>query len=152
MSTSQLSPEQTRFIDDLAGLLGAWSMPANAARLYGYLQIMNVPVSLEEIARDLEISRSHAHTAAKVLEDYGNARGIPSRGSRRILYVCGDDPATPLRPQVATLEKMSQLIAKRGPDIAAGEAAARLTRLAAFHHELHEAMHVVVRPADDLQT
>lgn len=150
MSTSQLSPEQTRFIDDLASLLGAWSMPANAARLYGYLQIMNAPVSLEEIARDLEISRSHAHTAAKVLEDHGNARGVPSRGSRRILYVCGDDPATPLRPQVRTLGRMAELIAKRGGDITNGDAANRLMRLAAFHRELQEAMERVVNAGDGL--
>ncbi|MEJ5979009.1 hypothetical protein WG901_20315 [Novosphingobium sp. PS1R-30] len=152
MSTSHLSTEQTRFIDDLAGLLGAWNMPTNAARLYGYLQLMNAPVSLEEIARDLQISRSHAHTAARVLESHGNARGVPSRGSRRILYVCGEDPGAPLRPQVATLERMSQLIARRGPDVAKDEAAARLARLASFHHELHEAMGVVVRSESDLNT
>jgi len=144
MSTCQLSPEQVRFIDDLANLLSAWNMPANAARLYGYLQIMTAPVSLEEIARDLEISRSHAHTAAKVLEDHGNARGVPSRGSRRILYVCGDDPGTPLRPQVMTLGRMSELIVQRGPEVASGEAAERLARLAAFHRELQEAMERVV--------
>lgn len=146
MSTSQLLPEQVRFIDDLATLLGAWRMPANAARLYGYLQLMNEPASIEEIARDLEISRSHAHAAARILESHGNARGVASRGSRRILYVCGDDPGAPLRPQVATLEQLSELIMQRGPDVATADAATRLARLAAFHRELHQAMEFVVRP------
>jgi DNA-binding transcriptional regulator GbsR (MarR family) len=142
--SSRLTPEQIRFIDDLASLLGAWSLSTNAARLYGYLQIMNSPVSLEDIARDLEISRSHAHTAAKMLEGHGNARGIASRGSRRILYVCGDDPGTPLRKQVATLGRMSALISNRALAVAEGEASDRLIRLASFHQKLQEAMDAVL--------
>ena len=144
MSNSRLSAEQLRFIDDLAALLSAWSISTNAARLYGYLQITNAPVSLEEIARDLEISRSHAHTAAKMLEDHGNARGIATRGSRRILYVCGDDPGTPLRKQILTLGRMSALIASRALEVAEGPATDRLVRLASFHKKLQEAMEAVV--------
>jgi predicted DNA-binding transcriptional regulator len=145
MSSNRLSAKQIRFIDDLAGLLSAWSLSTNAARLYGYLQITNVPVSLEEIARDLEISRSHAHSAAKMLEDHGNARGVAIRGSRRILYVCGDDPGMPLQKQVMTLGRMSALIAGRALEVAEGEASIRLIRLASFHKKLQEAMEAVVR-------
>jgi predicted DNA-binding transcriptional regulator len=147
MSSTLLSAEQMRFIDDLAELLGAWSLSPNAARLYGYLQIMNEPVSLDDIARDLEISRSHAHTAARALESHGNARAIPTRGSKRILYVCGDDPGTPLRRQAATLGLMSDLIAKEGAKVADGEAGDRLARLGAFHDKLKNAMQAVIDPS-----
>src|SRR5258707_755942 len=76
MSTSQLSPEQIRFIDDLASLLTAWTMPANAARLYGYLQIMNAPVSLEDIARDVLETDRCIHDLEIAVE----ARGIRRHG------------------------------------------------------------------------
>jgi DNA-binding transcriptional regulator GbsR (MarR family) len=144
MSSTRLSPEQIRFIDDMAELLSAWSMSANVARLYGYLQIINDPVSLDDIARDLEISRSHAHTAAKILEDHGNAKGIATRGSKRILYVCGEDPGTPLRRQVAALGRMSELIAKRGQQVTEGEAGPRLALLGMFHKHLQNAMQLVI--------
>lgn len=146
MSTSHLTPEQIQFIDSLAALLGNWSLSTNAARLYGYLQMMNEPVSLDDIARDLEMSRSHAHTAARMLEPYGNAKGITTRGSKRIVYVCGDDPGTPLRRQIATLGDMSALISASVSRVATGDAALRLARLSVFHKRLQQAMQAVVDP------
>jgi DNA-binding transcriptional regulator GbsR (MarR family) len=147
-NVSNLSPEQSRFIDELAGLLTAWSMPANAGRLYGYLQLMTEPVSLDDIARDLEISKSNACTAAKVLEGHGNARKLAERGTRRVLYVAGEDPGTPLRKQAETLGRMAQLIASRKGDVATGAAERRLGRLSAFHAELRAAMEAVILPQD----
>ena len=140
MSSSRLTPQQVRFINNLAELLGTWSLSTNAARLYGYLQLMNEPVSLDDIARDLEISRSHAHTAARMLEEHGNARGMATRGSKRIMYVCGEDPGTPLQRQIAALGAMSKLIATAAPLVATGEAAVRLHRLSDFHGRLQSAM------------
>jgi DNA-binding transcriptional regulator GbsR (MarR family) len=146
MSSSRLSLEQKLFVNDLADLLSTWSLTAHAARLYGYLQIVNEPVSLDDIARDLEMSRSHAHTAARMLEEYGNARSLSTRGSRRLLYVAGDDPGTPLRRQVQTLGRMSEMIAERRSVVAQGVAAERLERLAKFHRRLHDAMNAVIDP------
>ncbi len=146
MSSCRLSQQQIAFIDSLAELLGTWSLSVNAARLYGYLQIMNEPASLEDIARDLEISRSHAHSAAKVLEEAGNAKGVPTRGSKLMRYVCGDDPGTPLRRQVVTLGRMSELIASKSSEVSRGDATKRLVRLAKFHRKLQESMQAVIGP------
>ena len=144
MENSKLSTEQCRFIEDLASLLSTWSLSANAARLYGYLQILNQPVSLDDIARDLGISRSHAHTAAKTLEDHHNARRIGERGTKRAFYVAADDPGAPLRAQVETLGRMANLISSRCGDVADGAARARLKQLATFHTALQKAMATVV--------
>ncbi len=144
LNLSNLNLEQRRFIDDLTTLLGAWSMPANAGRLYAYLHLMNEPVSLDDIARDLEISKSNACTAAKVLEAHGNARRSTERGTRRVLYVAGDDPGAPLRKQAETLGRMAQLISARKNEVTTGPAQQRLTRLAAFHEDLRAAMEAVI--------
>jgi DNA-binding transcriptional regulator GbsR (MarR family) len=140
----KLSSQQRRFIDDLAALLGTWSLPANAARLYGYLQIANQPVSLDDIARDLEISRSHAHVAARLLEGHANARRVGLRGTKRAYYVASDDPSAPLRPQVEALGRMASLIASHAHDVTAGAARDRLLHLAGFHSNLQKAMETVV--------
>jgi len=151
MSKTFLSDAQRRFIDDLASLLSAWSMPSNAARLYGYLQIASDPVSLDDIARDLEISKSNAWGAATILEQHGNARRLGERGSKRIYFVAGDDPGTPLRHQAKTLGMMSELIAASRSAVATGPACDRLERLSKFHRDLQTAMESVILPGKDCE-
>lgn len=146
LSKNFLTDDQNRFIDDLAKLLMAWNMPHNAARLYGYLQLRNEPASLDDIVRDLEISKSNACTAAKILEDHGNARRLNARGSKRIFYVAGDDPGAPLRKQTELLELMSNLISNRAAKVSDGPASVRLAELARFHKALQQAMDAVIRP------
>ncbi len=148
MSKSFLSEEHLRFIDELAALLSGWNMPNNAARLYGYLQLKNEPASLDEIARDLEISKSNAWAAARVLEQVANARRITERGSKRVSYVAGDDPGAPLRKQVELLGMMSELISSRKDKVAAGPARERMARLAMFHKDLQAAMDAVIAPPE----
>lgn len=143
---SKLSSAQRRFIDELAVLLTAWSMPGNAARLYGYLQMMNEPASLDDIARDLEISKSNACAAAKLLEGHGNARRRSQRGTKRALYVASDDPGAPLRNQAETLGRMAELITARKGEVSTGVAKVRMAKLANFHKALQAAMEGVIQP------
>ena len=146
LSNSNLSQPQRHFIDELAMLLLSWGMTITAARLYGYLQLQIGPVSLDEMAADLEVSKSNVCAAAKLLEAHGNARRLGERGSKRVLYVAGDDPGLPLRRQTDLLGMMSALIAERKDDVAEGAARARLTRLAAFHRDLKDAMEGAILP------
>ena len=128
-------------------MLSVWSMPNNAARLYGYLQLRNDPASLDEITRDLEMSRSNAFNAAKLLEAHGNAKRLGERGSKRIRFVAGNDPGLPLRPQTEMLGRMAAFISSNRQDVAEGAAADRLDRLAQFHRKMSAAMEQVIRPA-----
>jgi predicted DNA-binding transcriptional regulator len=139
-----LSGEQSRFIEDLAALLVAWGQPTAAARLYGYLLVRNEPASLDDIARDLEISKTNAFGAATELERQQNLRRLGERGSKRIFFVLTDDPAAPLRNQVALLGRMEALILARKDTVATGEAAVRMASLANFHERLREAMERVI--------
>jgi len=144
LSNSGLSAEQCRFIDDFSALLVQWNMPITAARVYAYLQLMADPVSLDEMAAELDISKSNACSAAKLLESHGNARRVTERGTRRILYTIGDDPGAPLRKHVELLEKMSGMIRARSRSIATGGLRKRLEALADFDHDLKEAMAKVI--------
>jgi hypothetical protein len=117
-----------------------------AARLYGYLQLRNDPASLDEITRDLEMSRSNAFNAAKLLEAHGNAKRLGERGSKRIRFVAGNDPGLPLRPQTEMLGLMAAFISSQRRDVAVGEAADRLDHLAQFHRRMNAAMEQVIRP------
>ncbi len=140
MSNGDLSKQQRHFIDELEMLVIPWGMPITAARLYGYLQLQDKPVSLDDIAASLEVSKSNACAAAKVLETQGNAKRQGERGSKRVLYTIGEDPGTALRRQTELLGMMSDLIAERKDDVAEGLPRERLARLSAFHSDLRKAM------------
>lgn len=144
MSNSILTQKQLEFIDALAAQLAGWNMPNNAARLYGYLQIMNEPASLDEIARDLEISKSNAWAAARTLEVSADVRRVTERGSKRIFFIAGDDPGAPLRRQTELLGMMSELIASQKEQVTSGPAQLRMGRLAAFHKNLQLAMQAAI--------
>lgn len=144
MSKDAMPAEQARFIEDFALLLVQWNMPITAARLYAYLYLRTEPVSLDQIAADLEISKSNASTAARMLESHGNARRVTERGTKRISYLPSDDPGAPLRKHTELLGSMARMIEERKAGIAAGEARAQLERLARFHADLQRAMETVV--------
>jgi hypothetical protein len=146
LSSNRLSTEQGLFIEEFAALLVAWNMPSVAARLYGYLLLQNEPVSLDDIAADLEIGKSSACVAAKELEQQGNARRVRERGTKRVLYVMGDDPGAPLHKHVALLGMMAELLSKRTNRVASGRAAQRMNELARFDDDLRAAMASVVIP------
>jgi hypothetical protein len=146
MSKTGLSDVQRDFIDALAALLAGWAMPNNAARVYGYLQIRNGPASLDDIARDLDMSKSNAWAAARQLEYTADVRRLTERGSKRVSYIAGDDPGAPLRRQADLLGQMSDLIANRTADVSSGPAALRMNRLGRFHRDLQIAMQAVIMP------
>jgi biotin operon repressor len=140
LSNAILSKQQRHFIDELAMLLIPWGMPITAARLYGYLHLQDGPVSLDEISAALEVSKSNVCAAAKVLETHGNAKRQSERGTKRVLYIIGDDPGTSLRRQTELLGMMSDLIAERKDEVAEGMPRERLARLSVFHKDLRNAM------------
>jgi DNA-binding transcriptional regulator GbsR (MarR family) len=143
-STGILSAEQRRFLDDLATLLAGWNMPAAAARLYGYLLINNDPASLDDISAALEISKSNASGAAKLLEQYGHCRKFGEPGTKRIFYAVRDDHGSPFRVRVRLLESLQHLMESRATLVSRGRGTARMKEVADFCDKMGAAMTEVI--------
>jgi DNA-binding transcriptional regulator GbsR (MarR family) len=139
-----LSDDQRRFIDEFVTLLAGWNMPANGAQVYGYLLFQNHAASLDEIAEALEISKSNACKAAKMLEDKGHIRRVGERGSKRVLYVVREDFGTPFLHRTASLGALSRLMETRGARSADGEASERIASLASFYAVMQTAMEQII--------
>jgi len=135
---------QQRFIDDFAQLLVAWGMPMTAGRLYAWLLLAPGPVTLDEFAEGLGISKSNASGAARDLENIGMARRLTERGSKRIRYEATREPGNALRRNSDTLGRLAGLIEARAGDVAAGANRERLLALAEFHLALKAAMDGVI--------
>ncbi|EJL31867.1 GbsR/MarR family transcriptional regulator [Novosphingobium sp. AP12] len=136
--------EQRRFLDEFATLLAGWNMPANAARVYGFLLFQSDPASLDDIAEQLEISKSNACKAAKLLETAGHCRRVGERGTKRVLYVAREDFGTPFLLRTASLGSLGRLMTARGPKVAEGPAAERMERLASFYETMQSAMEGII--------
>lgn len=144
MSNDVLTSAQQKFIDDFAHLLLPWGLPITSARLYAYLLLATAPVTLDEFASALGISKSNASMAARELETTGIARRMTDRGSKRIRYEVTSDPGTALKRHTELLGQMSDLITVRKDEVARGANLERLTELAGFHLALKEAMEEVI--------
>jgi predicted transcriptional regulator len=152
LETAGLSAAERRFIDDIARLLTPWGVPLAAARVYGYLLLCETPASLDQMAADLEISKSSASVAARLLEMYTMARRHGQRGSRRILYEASDNYEGMVNSQNRMLEAGSALLQAGARDVAKGRARERLAEMAAFYLVTRDAMeHALQRWRDRIR-
>jgi hypothetical protein len=84
------SPDTERYIEGFGSLFVSFGSSASLGRLFGYLFLAPAPVSLDQVAHDLEASKSSISVAARQLELLGMTRRIPQRGSRRLLLEAVD--------------------------------------------------------------
>lgn len=98
----------------MATLLAPWGVPATAGRLYAYLVLREEPVSLEQIAADLDMSKAGAWNAARFLEHTNCARRSTERGSKRVFFRLGRDIAPCLLDQLSSLGAIGRLMQSVG--------------------------------------
>lgn len=145
MSKKPLAREQLRFIDDVASLLVPSGMPQTVARLYGYLLLSVAPVSLDRISADLELSKSSASVAARLLEKHALLRRHGERGSKRALYTVSESYAGLLSEKSFLLGKLGTLLDSRAGAVASGAAATRLKDMSRFYLSMRDAMDAAIR-------
>jgi DNA-binding transcriptional regulator GbsR (MarR family) len=138
--TNKADKDERRFTEDVARLLTPWGVPPVAARLYGYLLLCPHPVTLDQITEDLEISKSGASVAARLLESYTLARRHSEAGTKRALYAVADDYEAMIRQQNRLLEALAEQLTA-GADIAASKmVSVRLAEMADFYRVMRDAM------------
>lgn len=128
------------FIEGVAGLLVPWGVPPVAARLYGYLLLSPGPASLDRITADLEISKSSASVAARLLEQYKLARRRAERGSKRALYEASDNYEGMLSEQNRLLDAMAKMFGHGAATASSDAARKRLEEMAEFYLTARQAM------------
>ena len=139
-ANKSLTAAERRFVEDVARLLAPWGVPQTAARLYGYLLLSAEPVSLDRITADLEMSKSSASVAARLLERYTLARRHGERGSKRALYEVSDNYEGMLAEQDRLLQALAELLRSGAGAVASGTTRERLKEMAEFYQLMREAM------------
>jgi len=142
---SALTPEKCRFIEDVVAQLVPWGMPQMSARIYAYLLVHSQPRSLDELAAGLEISKSSASVAARVLEGHMVIRRQSEKGTKRFRYVVCDSSAGLLTAKSALMGEFGSLLVTRAESVASGEAVARMQAIGRFHLAMREAIDVLIK-------
>jgi DNA-binding IclR family transcriptional regulator len=127
--TGALGEREQRFIDDLGAFFASNGVGHAPGRVYGYLLLRPSPASLDELAADLQVSKSGASTTARQLETWHLVRRVQERGTRRIRY----EPTTAvdrlLSAGLAKVQAFRHTLDEGRRVAAAGQPAARLEGL-----------------------
>ena len=144
-AANSLTERQHRFVEDLGRYMATHGVAATSGRVIGYLLLSPQPVSLDQMAADLEISKSSASVAARQVELFGLGRRIGQRGSRRVLYEAVRDPEALV---AASLNETVQFMAllRRGAEAAApGPVREQIQDMVEMYQPLADALDAVVR-------
>jgi predicted transcriptional regulator len=138
--SNKAGKDERRFVEDVARLLTPWGVPPAAARLYGYLLLCPRPASLDQITKDLEVSKSSASVAARLLESYMLARRHSEAGTKRALYAAADDYEAMIRQQNRLLDALAGQLSTGAGFVASQTVIARLEEMADFYRVMRGAM------------
>jgi DNA-binding transcriptional regulator GbsR (MarR family) len=129
----ELGEDQRRFIDDLAQTYARYGVSLTFGRLMGLLLVSEMPLSLDEIAAQLGISKSGASVTARELERAGVIRRLATPGSRRIVYEATDDMEPMFGAQIARIRDAMGVFKRAVPHVMEGRSGKRMRRVLELH-------------------
>ena len=87
-----LTPGVEQFIESIGLYFETYGLPRVCGRIVGLLMVTGAPLSLDEIAAALQVSRASVSTNARLAASTGLAERVGVPGDRRDYYRLGDDP------------------------------------------------------------
>ena len=87
-----LSPEQQRFVESVGLYFEQYQLSRIGGRLLGLLTLLGGPLTLDQMAGALGVSRASVSTNIRVLVTLGIADHLSLPGDRRDYYRFADDP------------------------------------------------------------
>lgn len=139
-----LSQDQKGFIQEYSMLLQPWGMPINMGRVFAYLLLQKEPVSLEEIAANLELSKTSAWNMTRDLTQFGHAKRHSVAGSKQALFAISSDYTTPLLKQNELLKNIGQLLQQQAKLTGDKEHAKDLRTRGAFYKTVQETLNKTI--------
>jgi len=89
---SPLKPETLRDFVEAWGAMGSlWGINRSVARVHALLMASEEPLSLDEIAERLQMSKGNASMSLRDLRTFGVVRQVEAPGDRRDFYVTEPD-------------------------------------------------------------
>lgn len=121
-----LHPSVTAFVERFALLMEEEGFPRIAGRIVGLLIVRGEPMSFDELAATLQISRGSVSTNTRLLEERGIIRRVSRLGERKDLFEIGRDAhMRTLETMLRRQQRMRDLAAESRREMPASESRAR---------------------------
>lgn len=131
-----LNPETQQFVERMGLAIERLGLTRTFGRLFGLLMMADRPLSLDEIAAQLHVSKASVSTNARSCEEMGLARRVGVRGDRRDYYEIAPHAFEKMTAKRVTVLHAMAGIASEGLE-AVGEAPSaareRLTEMRDFY-------------------
>jgi DNA-binding IclR family transcriptional regulator len=134
------NPDLESFIQRYAKLSASWGMPLTAARVLAYLLLSSRPVSLDEIAEDMQMSKASAWGAAKHLEAVHQIERSGEPGTKRALFAPVQDYTRSLYNYSQLLRRSSDLMREAAGAVVSPVAVRRLRGRSKMYLAVHKAI------------
>lgn len=130
---ARLADPRIEVADDIGRTYARYGLALSVGRVFGLLLASDEPMSLDEIAKTLGISKSGASVAARDLERVGGVHRLGTAGSKRVVYEATDRMETTFNGTFArvrdSLDTMKRAEARLGP----GNAKRRMKQMVEVH-------------------
>lgn len=130
---SELAEARRRFIDDLGHLYAHYGLSVTFGRAFALLLLRDRAISLDDLAGELEVSKSAVSVATRDLERAGVARRLTSPGSRRVLYEANDDMVPIFQAQFARVRQSLPVLQGSDQLASPGRARQRIRDMIELH-------------------
>ncbi len=121
-----LNPETQQFVERMGLAVERLGLTRTFGRLFGLLLVADGPLSLDEIAEQLRVSKASVSTNARSCEELGLARRVGVRGDRRDYYEIAPHAFEKMTAKrVAVLHSMAGIAAEGLEAIGEAPSAAR---------------------------
>ena len=113
-----------------------------AGRIFGRLLLSDAPLSLDQLAADLEASKASISTETRLLERRGALERVGRRGDRRAYYqVAPELPVPTLELRLERMRRFSRLVTEARREVGRGTLVRqRLDRMAEAHRYVLRAL------------
>ncbi|HEX7238883.1 MAG TPA: MarR family transcriptional regulator [Longimicrobiaceae bacterium] len=75
-----------QFVERMGLMMEADGLPRSAGRIFAFVLLADAPLSLDELAAELQVSKASVSTNARLLEHAGMLERISTPGDRRDFY------------------------------------------------------------------
>lgn len=101
---------QAELVERMGRHYEAEGLPRIGGRLYGFVLLQEVPCSLDELAEQLEVSKTSVSVNARLLEQVGLIERVTKPGDRKDYYRAAPDQTKTLALRLAGVEQMGALL------------------------------------------
>lgn len=87
----EFNEARQRFIESWGEMASNWGINRTMARIHALLMVSEKPLSMEDIMKELAISRGNVNMNIRMLVDWGLARKVTVKGERREFFQSEQD-------------------------------------------------------------